>query len=136
MYIKTLKENVQSTENAYKHANMCCAREFFTPWNINLCFTYVLNNITSLYSTFLFFFYKRLKQPVLLFQKRFSLRLSSAEANQLLTVLKNLKIILWAIYSLQNFNDKMLETLLLTWKLTLTICNILKVLTNIMRRKK
>ena len=29
--MKTLKENVQSTENAYKHANMCCAREFFTP---------------------------------------------------------------------------------------------------------
>lgn len=31
MYIKTLRENVQSTENAYKHANMCCAREFFIP---------------------------------------------------------------------------------------------------------
>lgn len=31
MYIKTLRENVQSTENAYKHAYMCCAREFFIP---------------------------------------------------------------------------------------------------------
>lgn len=31
MYIKTLRENVQSTENAYKHANMSCAREFFIP---------------------------------------------------------------------------------------------------------
>lgn len=34
MYIKTLRENVQSTENAYKHAYMCRAREFFIPWNI------------------------------------------------------------------------------------------------------
>lgn len=31
MYIKTLRENVQSTENAYKHANMCHAKEFFIP---------------------------------------------------------------------------------------------------------
>lgn len=116
---------------------ICVVQEFSTLWNINLCFTYVLNNITSLYSThfFLFFFTKGCSSQFYFF-KRFSLRLSSAEANQLLTVLKNLKIIWWAIYSLQNFNDKMLETLHLTWKLTLTICNILKVLTNIMRRKK
>lgn len=30
----------------------------------------------------------------------------------------------------------MLETLLLIWKLTLTICNILKVLANIVREEK
>lgn len=30
MYIKTLKENVQSTENAYKHANMCRARVLYS----------------------------------------------------------------------------------------------------------
>lgn len=127
MYIKTLRENVQSTENAYKHAYMCRAREFFIPWNINLLLIFYISFI---------FFLQKLKQPVLFFQKRFSLRLSTVETNQLSTVLKNLKIIWWAIYSLQNFNDKMLETLLLIWKLTLTICNILKVLTNTIREEK
>lgn len=70
MYIKTLRENVQSTENAYKHAYVLSARVLYSMKHKPIA--YILH-------FFPFFSYKRLKQPVLFFFKRFSLRLSTVE---------------------------------------------------------